>query len=106
MEKVFHFHVNPPEKGVKRATFTGVVSNTDLHIGLAECSKKDQFDRKKGRLISAGRAVKTPIITANVAQVEDRNLCDTFVNLCKEWAVKENYIVNYPRRKKRVIVEE
>lgn len=97
----YHFHVNPPTKGAQRATFTGVVENQTIKIGLATCSKKDQFDRKKGRLISTGRAITKPLFTINVENKEVRDYSDTFVRQCKVWAEDNNYDVNYPRRRKK-----
>ena len=42
----------------RRATIAGIIddSNNQLRIGIAECSPKDQFTKKKGRMIAAGRA--------------------------------------------------
>ena len=40
-----------------RYTISGVIKDDDLHMGIAICSNKDQFDRAKGRTISTGRVL-------------------------------------------------
>lgn len=99
--RIFHFHVNPPSKDEKRATFTGIITDTDLNIGIATCSKKDQFSRKKGRVISTGRAVSKPLFVVNVSNVAERDLSDHFVQQCRMWAEENGYNTKYPRRRKK-----
>jgi len=60
MKKNYFMH--PLVNGV-RFTICGIydVESTTMKFGVARCSKKDQFSKKKGRLISEGRATKSPI---------------------------------------------
>lgn len=102
MQKTFHFHINPPQKGAPKVSFSGVVEeNTNLlSIGLSKCSKNDQFDRKKGRLISTGRAIKSPVMRIDVSNIAERDVCDTFVQQCKDYANRHNFYTEYQRKKK------
>ena len=40
-----------------RYTISGVVKDDDLHLGVAICSDKQQFRKKRGREISTGRVL-------------------------------------------------
>jgi hypothetical protein len=101
---MYHFHVNPPGKGVKKATFTGIVheNNNLMTVGIANCSIKDQFCRRKGRLVSQGRAAKTPIFMIDIEAVETKDFSDLFVRKCKEYCENHGYTAEYPRRRKKV----
>jgi len=57
MSKTYYHHTKP-EKGKNRITYAGIVENSQLKIGFAKCSLKDQFIKSKGRIIAEGRARK------------------------------------------------
>lgn len=40
-----------------RFTIAGVIENEDLVLGIAICSKTEQFSKEKGRTISSGRVL-------------------------------------------------
>lgn len=63
----YHSKENP------RVTIAGTYVDGHLYLGAARCSRKDQFCKKKGRYISAGRAIKAMeeevnCIPANIIQ--------------------------------------
>lgn len=43
----------------RRRTIAGIIDEKDgtLRIGISECSHKDMFEKKKGRMIAKGRAL-------------------------------------------------
>lgn len=49
-----------------------------VHYGVAQCSKKDSFSRKLGRIISKGRAIKKPY------EVETINISKDMFNVVKQ----------------------
>lgn len=55
---------------------------------------------KKGRLISTGRAIKSPITGIDITNIAERDLCDTFVQNCKEYAQGHDLYTEYQRKKK------
>ena len=73
------------ENGKPFACFVGKDSN---HIGWSMCSRKDVFDRKKGRMIAEGRASKG--LTHNIIRVHPRikNEFEKFVDRCKKYYKK------------------
>lgn len=82
--KTFHFYGTKPigrKNKLKRIAITGILEKNTLKIGTAVCSLKDQFNRKTGRLISTGRAIKKPEI---ILKASDTNIAKQFV----EWANK------------------
>ena len=64
--KALFYH--SPFKGNKepRVTVCGLVQenlgrdDVSVSIGLSRCSEKDPFNKKKGRVIAVGRAMKNP----------------------------------------------
>jgi len=67
----------------------GIAEASYVNLGLAICSKKDNFNRKLGRLISAGRAEKHPfdrkrIISKNVLDSTKKYLFKTADELAKD----------------------
>lgn len=59
MNKNYYYY---GKKNGKRVCLAGVPNeDRSLHIGIAECSKKDNFNKKLGRKIAEGRALKKPI---------------------------------------------
>ena len=65
--KTYYFH-SKPIPNQRRVTIAGVFDseNQQILFGVAECSKKDQFNRKRGRMIAQGRAGKSPIRVVNL----------------------------------------
>lgn len=58
---VFHSKQTTPNRN-ERVTFVGEFENGLLKIASARCSKRDQFNRKKGRKIAEGRLLKDKIV--------------------------------------------
>jgi len=50
---------------------------------MSECSEKDLFDKKKGRLIATGRAEKKPVVVIDIPT--EGKITDLFVNTCKNY---------------------
>jgi hypothetical protein len=66
-----HPYVFHASKGVlenRGMTLAGIVENNSIKIGIAVSRPGDIFNRKKGRLIAAGRAVKKPFDTYNIPE--------------------------------------
>lgn len=64
MNRVFFMH-GEADRG-NRYTLAAALNGDQLKVGLSICSSKDQFNRKKGRLIAAGRAEVRPIVIETV----------------------------------------
>lgn len=52
-----------------------------LSFGIACCSGKDVYNKKIGRRISEGRALKTPIVTVSVTK---ENISEVFITTAKQ----------------------
>ena len=78
---MFRFYSNPQEK--IRVSVVGEHSDGELRIAVARCSNKDNFYRKKGRMIAEGRLAKGKIY-AHIPMEE----CDvsTFVRIASKLA--------------------
>lgn len=64
-----HYVELPTKKAKRRYTLIGLVDDTTpttMQIGIATCSEKDQYNRKRGLLIARGRASKNPAKTVPV----------------------------------------
>lgn len=68
----------------ERLSICGYFCNNVLKIGIARCSKKDQFEKAKAREISTGRAQSAPIYI-----VETENPKAEFTKLYR--IVEENF---------------
>ena len=66
----------------RRVAFAGVIDNNTINIGEAVCSEKDIFDKKIGRQIALGRAIKKPVYQITIE--DDKKPSDLFVNFCKD----------------------
>lgn len=55
---VVHFRDVPPRLDKKALTVVAYNTDKGLVMGIAACSKKDQFSRRMGRTIAANRALK------------------------------------------------
>ena len=70
------FHGGYEEWGVKiinnlpRVTFAGVIEGDNLLIGVARCSKSDNYNKKLGRKLSLKRATDSPQI---IVPIPDKN---------------------------------
>lgn len=94
MERIFYYHVRPDllipnwnsmsnkqKRSYTRATICGIVNGNTMRIGVAECSHKDAFNKKRGRLISHGRAL---CATSTLVTLEDELRAHAeFVSQCK-----------------------
>jgi hypothetical protein len=81
MNNVFFMH-GEADKGNKY-TLAAALNGDQLNVGLSICSSKDQFNRKKGRLIAAGRANARPILT-QVVNFEDGKESTGVVSIMSE----------------------
>lgn len=68
-------------KFTRKVAFAGLVKDNKLQIGISECSEKDIFDKKKGRLIATGRANKKPVLVIDIPT--EGKITDAFVQACK-----------------------
>lgn len=73
MSQVVYYYTEVPVKSGKketkrRAVFAGLFDDESnkLKIGLAQCSKKDQFVKKVGRVKATGRANGRPFAEVNL----------------------------------------
>ena len=76
---MFRFYSNPMQSN--RVSVVGQYDNNILSIAVARCSNKDNFIRKKGRMIAEGRLRK-----GKVFLVRNMVTCSSsdFVNIAKE----------------------
>jgi hypothetical protein len=79
--KTLYFHSD--NKSQKRVTVAGVVVDNTLRIGVSICAPKDMFTKKKGRLISEGRASKRGSETKIIPLNADSNPGKLFVEEAK-----------------------
>ena len=77
----------------RKTAFAGVIVNNALQIGMSECSNKDIFDKKLGKKIAEGRALKKPSIVITLDNKFEAKLADVFINACKEHLKCEQSIV-------------
>lgn len=94
MERIFYYHVRPDllipnwgsmsnkqKRSYTRATICGIVNGSTMRIGVAECSHKDAFNKKRGRIISHGRAIHS---LSTIINIEDQTKAHAeFVSHCK-----------------------
>ena len=81
---------------VRRTAFSGIKSDNNLSISIAECSEKDKFEKKTGREIADQRLKDNEfIITADLSAPKYRNKTTTqvFVYLCSK-ALKRNGLLD------------
>jgi hypothetical protein len=77
---MFRFYSNPE---AVRVTVVGEHSDGEWRIAVARCSNKDNFHRKKGRMIAEGRLAKNKIY----ARVPSEDATSTnFVRMAKHFA--------------------
>lgn len=60
-----YFRHCPANQKNERLTIGGIYVEGTLKIGVSRCSKKDQFEKRKGREVSIGRATECPILVLN-----------------------------------------
>ncbi len=81
MKKLF-YHSPFTGNHQPRLTFCALIDEArpeEIKVGVARCSKNDQFSKKKGRMIAEGRAAKVPfVLFANPERT-----VSTFVQTCK-----------------------
>jgi len=66
-----------------KLTYAGIVKDNKLHVGEAMCSPKDEFNKKLGRTIALGRAVKHPLVKLDLSDKDDTKVGTIFVNFCR-----------------------
>lgn len=76
MEEKVYFRHSLFVKGKPRVTVAGVITGDTMKIGVARCSHRDSFVKKKGRYIAEARARKSPL--ASVTLPEDRTKLGKF----------------------------
>lgn len=54
----FHHARNVGKRKKENYTFAIIPTERTIFVGIAKCSKRDQFDKAKGRMIASGRAVR------------------------------------------------
>jgi hypothetical protein len=69
--KTLYFHSASTGNKTKRVTVAGVIVDNTLRIGKAVCNPNDMFTKKKGRLISEGRANKNPLMELPFTEEEN-----------------------------------
>lgn len=95
------FYHSPFEGNKKpRVTICGVIRednvfvNVYLSIGIARCSEKDNFNKKKGRTIAKGRAYKNSIVTSSYSNEREaeKAFYDLAITLSTEILIHPNYV--------------
>jgi hypothetical protein len=73
-------------KVTRRVAIAGVLDGNTLSLGKAECSEKDTYDKKLGRIIAIGRAKTKPfkVINLEEEQYVGKKYTDIFVSICKK----------------------
>lgn len=76
------FHYGVTDRGC-RVTVAGLFNEGILKLGKAVCSPRDTFVKKTARLISTGRAFKSPINTIEItgAQIPGKVFAEIAVHL-------------------------
>lgn len=79
----YYFHTSPTmvEGKRRRKTIAGVLNedSNQLLLAFSECSKKDQFSRKRGRIIAQGRALKNPHLVVNLTSTDKKEVREVFL---------------------------
>ena len=65
-------------------SFAGILNGNIMQIGFTKCNPREQFEKRKARLIAGGRAVKHPISAMNIEGMSKKDVIKAFVNVCKE----------------------
>lgn len=60
MERSVYFRHSVYAKNEARVTVAGVIVDGSLRLGVSRCSPRDQFSRKKGRVVAEARARVRP----------------------------------------------
>lgn len=84
----FYSEVEAKWKGksiTRKASFAGVVKDNSLHIGQSVCSESDIYDKKKGRKIAEGRALKKPIVSIDLTKFPEDKISNIFVEEVKKF---------------------
>jgi len=91
MDYIFHEENGTPN----RCTVVGVLNEQTktLNVGIARCSKKDNFQRKKGRTIARGRALKNPFITFENVNTDLKT--NDFIDILKNEDVISSFKSNF-----------
>jgi len=64
-------------------TFAGVRVGDVMQIAGTKCSPREQFEKKKARIIAEGRATKKPIAQFETTGLNDKQVVAQFVDTCK-----------------------
>lgn len=85
-ELYFHTPFNkdlPARKQARRKTITGIyLKDGRILFGVSECSYKDPFSKKKGRMISSRRALSESKATIYTTTVKDETHLTEFFFEC------------------------
>lgn len=86
-----YYPKNDSPQGHGRVSFAGVVENNVLKVGVAVCGRKECFNKKRGRTIAQARAAKKPFFELPVENLENKQISNSFINLCKNTEIKVPY---------------
>jgi uncharacterized DUF497 family protein len=78
----YYFHTPFDSVGKnRRKTIAGILNedSNQLLLAYSECSKKDQFNRKRGRIIAQGRAMKNPHLVVNLTSLDKKEVRQVFL---------------------------
>lgn len=80
--EVFYYSKKSDNRGRERVTtYCGVIGeNRTLKVGYAKQRPTDKFDKKLGRTIAKGRAIKK----GEIIQFPEKQLTETFISYCKQ----------------------
>ena len=90
----FHHARNVGKRKKENYTFAIYPTDTTIFVGIAKCSKRDQFDKAKGRMIAVGRAVRC---AESYSTYEDETV---------KWSLaldREHFGLTGPRFKREVV---
>jgi len=96
IQKTYFFYgvkLAKKERNNKIVTVAGVIANNNLQVSTSECSAKDQFTKRKGRMIAEGRAIKKPSVIG-ILPADTKDYIKTFLSIAKQF-------VDVPLKKKR-----
>lgn len=93
--KTLYFHSD--STSLRRVTVAGVVRDNTLRIGVSICDPMDMFTRKKGRMISEGRATKEGSEDKIIPLLESSNPGKIFVDEAKNICIQ---LIKKPKRGK------
>jgi len=71
------------EKTNRDITFAGILNGNIMQIAGTKCNPKEQFEKKRARIIAEGRAIKKPIAKFETTNMNNKQIIKNFVEICK-----------------------